>query len=83
MATPKLKTQPCPSCTGTGTLPADDVGPILREEREKAGITRVALAEALNLSQEYLRDLEAGHRRWTNELLASYQKAVEGLRNGN
>jgi transcriptional regulator with XRE-family HTH domain len=78
----KLKTKACPACLGGGTVPADDVGPVLREEREKAEITATALAEAMSVSRAYLNDLEAGNRRFTNELLASYQSALEGLRNG-
>lgn len=76
----KLKTQACHTCGGSGKLPADDVGQVLLAEREKAGITRVDLAAAMSISQEYLRDLERGNRRWTNELLASYQSKLEGLR---
>lgn len=81
MAT-KLKTQACGTCGGSGALPADDVGEVLREEREKFSITGVDLAAAMNISVSYLYDLEKGHRKWTNELLGSYQRALEGLRNG-
>lgn len=79
----KLKTRACPSCTGTGQLPADDVGPVLRTEREKAGITQEAVADAMSVSRTYLGDLEKGNRRWTNELLESYQRALRGLSNGD
>lgn len=78
----KLKTQACHTCNGTGSLPADDVGPQLREEREKAGVTATDLAAAMNISRGYFQDLEGGNRRWTNELLASYQKALGELSNG-
>lgn len=77
----KLKTQACSTCGGSGSMPADDVGPILREEREKEGITRKVLAGEMNISEGYLKDLEGGHRRWTNELLASYQKKLGELSN--
>lgn len=80
--TTKLKTQACGSCGGTGSLPADDVGPVLRAEREKAGITREAVADAMSVSTSYLGDLEKGNRRWTNELLESYQRAVRELSGG-
>jgi transcriptional regulator with XRE-family HTH domain len=76
----KLKTQPCRACAGSGKLPADDVGPILREEREKSGITKQDMADALSISPVYLYDLERGNRKWTNELLASYQEKLEGLK---
>jgi len=81
MAT-KLKTQPCAGCAGTGVVPADDVGPVLRTEREKLGITGRAVADALSISDSYLFDLERGSRRWTTELVNSYQRALEELRNG-
>lgn len=79
---PKLKTQACPTCGGSGSTPAEGVGEVLRTEREKAGITREALATAMSISMSYLGDLEKGNRRWTNELLESYQKGLEGLDNG-
>jgi len=79
---PKLKTQTCGACNGTGTLPSDDAGPLLKAEREKAGVQAKDIAEALNVSPSYLHDLERGNRRWTNELVESYMKALEKLRNG-
>lgn len=80
MATTKLKTQPCKACDGTGRLPADDVGPQLREERERLGIAQKDVAEAMGISGTYIIDLEKGSRRVTNELLAAYQKALEELK---
>lgn len=80
--TTKLKTQACPGCNGVGSVPADDVGPVLRSEREKAGIAQEALADAMSLSRTYLSDLERGNRRFTNELLESYQRALRRLSNG-
>ena len=75
----KLKTQPCRTCAGQGTLPADNVGPILKEEREGLGITQVDMAGHMSISTTFLYDLERGNRRWTNELLASYQAGLEKL----
>lgn len=76
----KLKTQPCSTCGGLGTLPAEGVGQVLREEREKAGITGVAMSEHMGISTTFLYDLEKGGRRWTNELLAAYQGGLEALK---
>ena len=81
--TTKLKTQPCHACEGSGKIPADDVGTVLREEREAIDITQGAVADVLNISQTYLRDLETNRRRWTNELVTSYQQALERLKNGD
>lgn len=80
MATTKLKTKPCAGCGGTGQVPADDVGAILREEREKAGVTGKDIAARMGVSDTFVYDLERGARRLTNELLASYQRAMEELR---
>lgn len=77
--TAKLKTQACGTCNGVGVVPADDVGPVLRTEREKAGVTRSALAEAIGISASYLRDLEEGYKRWSNEMLESYQRWLREL----
>lgn len=79
----KLKTQPCAGCSGSGVVPADDVGQVLRTEREKLGITGRAVADKLSISDSYLFDLERGSRRWTTELVNSYQSALEALSDGN
>ena len=80
--TAKLKTQACPGCNGVGSVPADDVGMVLRSEREKAGVTGKDIADAMSISDTYLYELERGTRRWTNELVESYQRALGGLSNG-
>lgn len=77
----KLKTKTCGNCGGSGSVPDDNVGAGLREEREKAGVTMKDMAEALNISASYLTDLERDNRRWTNELMESYQVKLEALRN--
>jgi transcriptional regulator with XRE-family HTH domain len=78
----KLKTQVCNSCGGIGTMPAEDVGAVLREEREKAGVSQKDVAGHMGISDTFLYDLEKGNRRWTNEYVAGYRKAVEELANG-
>ena len=77
----KLKVKDCAECNGTGTVPADDVGPVLREAREKAGLLQKDVADYMSISGTYLYDLEMGRRPWTNEQVASYQRAVEELVN--
>lgn len=77
----KLKTQPCSNCQGTGLLPADDVGPILRAEREKACLLQRDVADHMNISPTYIYDLETGRRPWTNELVAGYRTALVELSN--
>lgn len=81
MAT-KLKTQACHTCGGSGSVPADGVGQVLREEREKAGVNGKDVAATMSISDGYLYELERGSRRFTNELLAAYQRALKELSNG-
>ena len=83
MATTKLKMKNCSECAGTGTVPADDVGPVLREAREKAGLLQKDVAEYMGISPTYIFDLETGRRPWTNEQVGSYQRALVELANGN
>lgn len=78
----KLATQTCKECGGKGSLPADDVGQILKGERERVGVEQKELAEYMGISATYLYDLERGNRRWTNEYLAAYLKGLEELRDG-
>lgn len=78
----KLKTKACGACGGSGSLPADDVGPLLQAEREAASISRSVLATAIGISVSYLRDLEYGHKKISNELLATYQREMEKLTSG-
>lgn len=79
MAATKLKTQPCNSCSGTGRVPDWETGPVLRAERDKAGVLQKDVATHMGISETYVYDLESGRRPWTNELVAAYQKAVLDL----
>lgn len=74
-----LKTKCCHACGGSGTLPDGNAGRLLRTERERAGVRVSALADAMNISDSYLYDLERGHRKLTNELLGAYQRGLEKL----
>lgn len=73
-----MKTKACPACQGEGSVPDDGVGPLLRTEREQAGITRKAMADRVGISASYLYDLELGKRRWTNEVMHKYQEVLSG-----
>lgn len=75
----ELKMKCCPACLGKGTVPGDTIGAQLRRLREAAGVKPTAMSTALNMSPSYLYDLERNRRRWTNELVKSYQNKLEGL----
>lgn len=81
----KLETKACPACGGDGKIPGDEVGLVLREERQATGVTGDELAGAMGISAEYLYALERGPgnagRRMSNELLKSYQSNLKKLAN--
>lgn len=79
MSKPKLLTQACPQCEGSGQVPADNIGPVMREMREKAGVAGTALAEAMGISNEYLYDMERGGRRVSAKWYAEYISKLEEL----
>lgn len=79
MSKPKSMTQSCDKCDGTGQMPADSVGTILREMREKAGVTGSALADVMGISAEYLYDMERGNKRVSTKHLKLYQDRLEEL----
>lgn len=79
MASTRSMTQTCAACDGSGVQPSKFAGPILREKREAAGLSREAVADQIGRSVSYLRDLELGQRKWSTELVRDYEKAVEEL----
>lgn len=78
----ELKTKTCGACQGSGVLPGDTVGAQLRRQRESAGVKPSEMSTALNISPSYLYDLERNRRRWTSELVESYQRELKGLSDG-
>lgn len=79
--TTKLRSKPCATCNGSGSVPDDSTGALLRKDREKAGITASAVANHMDISDSFLYDLEKDRRTWTAELVARYQAAMEELVN--
>lgn len=65
----KLKTKECTHCSGTGKVPEEGSGELLRAERVRLGISIRKLAQALDLSPSYIDDMEKG-RRGINTLRA-------------
>lgn len=60
---------PCSRCAGTGSVPK---GERLRQLRQESGFTLKALAALLNVSQQYLCDIENARRAPTAEIIAGY-----------
>lgn len=53
-------------------LDSKELGRVLRQERKEAGLSLRALARAMDISAQYLMDLEAGRRTWSTALAESY-----------
>lgn len=78
----KIKTRACAHCAGTGSVPEDGSGKLLRAERVRAKVSLRKLAEALKISYGYLGDMERGHRTLSTGMAQRYLSELEGLRNG-
>lgn len=75
----KVKTTECPMCQGSGQVPDSKAGQALRDEREALGLNRREVAGVLGYSNEYIRDLEVGHRRVSLEFVEKYRAALVKL----
>jgi transcriptional regulator with XRE-family HTH domain len=75
----KLTTKQCDNCGGTGTVPGDGTGEVLRAERERLGLFAKDVADIMGISDSYVYDLEKGNRPLTNDLVARYQTALQEL----
>ncbi len=70
-------TRLCPCCEGTGKVRDDKVvGALLRSRRRAAGIQASVVASKLGISQPLISALEHGHRRWTDERISEYERAI-------
>lgn len=74
----------CLSCGGTGGLPSDKAGEMLRREREEREVPRIVkrnpklgLAYHFGFSESYTLDLERGVRPWSWLLIERYRAAIE------
>ena len=73
---PKNFFMPCSCCNGTGKVP-DPQGSMMKAERQAAKATQKEVAEQMNLSDNYICDLESGNRRWTEDLVTRYRAALK------
>lgn len=64
---------PCPRCQGAGSLPT---GPAMREARQRVSVGLREMARRLGVSSGYLRDLEAGRRKWRASLVVRYRSVL-------
>lgn len=69
----------CERCGGTG-IDVDEKAPaVLRKMREELGMSQIEMGRRLGLSDCYISQLEAGHRRLTWEMVAGYRRALAGV----
>jgi transcriptional regulator with XRE-family HTH domain len=72
-----FKTEPCKSCLGTGKqLDQKYASEMLRRRRERSGRSLRSVAAAMGITGPYLSDLEHARRRWRQELIEKFNKAV-------
>ena len=61
-----------------------EAGRLMREEREKRGITLRQMAKLISVSPPHLSDMENGRRRystaWVTEAMAAFEQNPGGLR---
>lgn len=50
----------------------------LKKLRKKLKVRAKNVAESMDIQRSFLCDLEAGRRRWTQERVAAFEKAVGG-----
>lgn len=57
-------------------MPIQSIGPRIRQARQKAGLSGIALAKLIDKSQPYVSDLERGQRTPSLETLCSLAAAL-------
>lgn len=75
----KITMRQCDACAGTGKVPALTAGEQLRAFRLDKGVSLRRLATAMNISPQYLADLELGRRNLSRALAEDYQVALENI----
>lgn len=55
-------------------------GRALREYRETADLSLRAIANEMGISPPYLSDLERGNRKWSEELVDKFMKAMKNAK---
>lgn len=72
--------QSCPSCDGAGTVPHPvNYGADLRRRRQEKGLSLAALAEKVEISAQYLCDLELGRRPMFHPAAKDLIKRLEAV----
>jgi DNA-binding XRE family transcriptional regulator len=80
---PLLTRHPCDHCAGRGYQIDDRIlGAELKGRRIAADLSVAHLAEALDVSEPYVRDLENGRRHWSPALIAAYEQRLNGVGEG-
>lgn len=78
MNMPNIELRPCPHCDGYGQIVDNAaMGAWVRERRERRGFLAIDLAKRLDISPQYLNDLENGRRRWRPHLVMSVKELLK------
>ena len=77
---PDIEHVECERCGGTGRVPSENAGAVLRTEREKARVSLAMVAAAMEISPAYLGDLERGNRDWSNRRVEQFRAAIVRLK---
>lgn len=72
-----MKTIYCPHCNGTGRLRDEQaLGQTMMARRKAAKKVLREVAASMSVSIGYLSDLEHGRKKWSDQLLARYNRAI-------
>ena len=75
-----IRTRKCRHCKGTGVVPeAVHTGAEMRRRREKAGMGLREMARRIGFAPSYLGHLEAGRRAWSDDMVCTYNDAIEAI----
>jgi transcriptional regulator with XRE-family HTH domain len=74
-----VKKVKCPQCGFDVVQLPDNIGELLREERQKVGLKSKSVARHMGISGEYLSMLECGRRTWHHGFVHNFRKAIKAL----
>ncbi len=77
---PKLPSEPCPSCSGTGRRVASSFGHTLKSLRKHHRLRLVDVAQYLELRIQQVADYESGRRHVPPELAEAWLEMYERMR---
>lgn len=78
-ADPKIPTEPCTHCRGTGLVPSTALGPRLKTLRKAHGLRLVDVAAYLEIDHQRVADYESGRRHISPELAEAWLGMYERM----